>query len=445
MLGGATDADSWMATPTTVSSTPDATTGQKAIDGQGPQTGMASPSTVSSTPPLGQRPGLKKQATMAAEEEVQASGTRNSYGKKNATEVKGRPPAASKIGNMFRWSRDRAPDQDTRSRDRRVFRQEGKFGSKRKHTNYVGQFSSIAAAPEAYVGASRREQSIRPRSKEAWAAEGANQTARSDTVGGATSGTSRSSRAYRGAFENERCSRCTREAVWTACDVFWTFDPDWFMWANANPEQGRVQVSQMEHPKEITRDGYIASLSVAPTVDRLRMLRRSGLEQRFRKSAHPVGLQEFLRMIWPAAQEQHKIPTMRGAQRRKEDERDMQLMERWAKLREAWSIVHNKNFRSTDNEMNRIYNLCAENGEDEVPIGEFVRAQLLRADDGQKLFRTPDLYHRLNKESDKSVLQNHFKVTYVTLDTQRKMKQEEEAMISNNWMGIVDKKAVQSS
>lgn len=228
-------------------------------------------------------------------------------------------------------------------------------------------------------------------------------------------------RPYRGALDTERCSRCSREAVWTACDVFWTFDPKWFAWSTGLTNTAPSKDGQPEHPKEITRQGYVQALSFAPTVDRLRMLRRSGLEQRFRKSAQPVDLKEWLTMIWPAA-----------------THRDMLMMMRWAKLREAWSIVHGREFRSTDAEMNRVFDLLSESADCEVPLGEFVRAQLMTVQECQKLFRKLDLHHRVNKENDKSTLQNHFKTTYVNLETQRRMKAEEEALISNvsNWMGM---------
>jgi hypothetical protein len=69
-------------------------------------------------------------------------------------------------------------------------------------------------------------------------------------------------RPYKGAHIPERTGRCTREAVWAACDVFWLFDPC--------------------YTGEITRsgpaNGYIHALSAPPTVTKLRMLRKSALE-----------------------------------------------------------------------------------------------------------------------------------------------------------------------
>jgi len=147
------------------------------------------------------------------------------------------------------------------------------------------------------------------------------------------------------------------------------------------------------------------------------MLRKSGLEQQFRKSANPVKLKDWISMIWPVSSDP-----------------EMELMMRWAALREAWSIVHSKNFRCYDLETNRVYNLIdTEGGRGDIPLGEFVRAQILSQEECVKLFRTDDLHYTINRETFRSVVNPYLKANYVTNDTKNRMKQEEEAMMSSQY------------
>ncbi|CAL1170563.1 unnamed protein product [Cladocopium goreaui] len=104
-------------------------------------------------------------------------------------------------------------------------------------------------------------------------------------------------RAFR-ALPVERCGCATIQAVWSACDTFWEFDT--------------------AHSGAITREGYINLMRECATVNTLRMLRRARLEFRFRRSAAPVLLEDFLLMIWPKATSE-----------------DRARMMRWAELREA--------------------------------------------------------------------------------------------------------------
>eukprot|EP00439_Symbiodinium_sp_Y106_P036869 s1076_g4.t1 len=80
----------------------------------------------------------------------------------------------------------------------------------------------------------------------------------------------------------EKCSCATITAVWSACDTFWEIDTT--------------------HSGAITRQVYMDFLKyICPTVNTLRMLRRARLECRFRCSAVPVRLEDFLAMVWPNA------------------------------------------------------------------------------------------------------------------------------------------------
>jgi len=111
------------------------------------------------------------------------------------------------------------------------------------------------------------------------------------------------------------------ESVWAAVDVFFDFDRG--------------------HSGFISRSAYMAMLQEPPTVLRLRMLRRAKLELRFRKSAKPVSVEEFLRLIWPQVTPE-----------------DWTVMQKWAEQRRHHDL--STNFRGADVESNRSgFNLRA--------------------------------------------------------------------------------------
>jgi len=284
-------------------------------------------------------------------------------------------------------------------------------------------------------GHALHRESVQPgsRAKEAWASGGTaargsptpagnsggshNNTVGSETIGG-SSGASALAHSSPSATQparpkmardpSERCSRCTMEAVWAACDVFWEFD--------------------VSHTGRITRPAYIQQLGQTPTVMRLRMLRRARLEARFRDSAQPVTLDEFLRLLWPAAQE-----------------KDFKLMRRWAQLREALSVMQSENFRGQDHELNTVFAHLDARAEGRIPAQELVRAQILPREQLQRLTKTMDLKHFLiDKETFRSLIWPDLRVRYIRSDTLARMKREEESMMNNTFagafnMGVGDK------
>lgn len=220
--------------------------------------------------------------------------------------------------------------------------------------------------------------------------------------------------------KTERCGRCVREAVWQACDVFWTFDQTF--------------------SGEILRSQYSTSLAEAPTVDRLRMLRKSQLDMRFRRSAKPVTLKEFLCMIWPGAVKE-----------------EISMMRQWSRLREAHAVVMAPNFRASDADVRRVFDLLLEEPPEvdsegecpvippprEVPLGELVRAQLIPRKEALKMMqgqgndkahqqKEGDLYQMLSLEVFRIAVQPVLKQMYVTQDVLKRMKQEEDMSITNN-------------
>lgn len=148
-------------------------------------------------------------------------------------------------------------------------------------------------------------------------------------------------RAFR-ALPVERCGCATIQAVWSACDTFWEFDT--------------------AHSGAITREAYINLMRECATVNTLRMLRRARLEFRFRRSAAPVLLEDFLLMIWPKATSE-----------------DRTRMMRWAELRECFDIVKH-NFGATEQDLERLYRLLSfrsKGGQVQVVASELGRARLL--------------------------------------------------------------------
>ncbi|CAE7159439.1 unnamed protein product, partial [Symbiodinium pilosum] len=143
----------------------------------------------------------------------------------------------------------------------------------------------------------------------------------------------------------ERCSCATITAVWSACDTFWEFDS--------------------AHSGEITREAYIDLMRECATVNTLRMLRRARLEFRFRRSAAPVTLEDFLAMVWPKATVE-----------------DRAKMLRWAELRECYDMIRH-NFTATDQDLDKLFKLLSTRKPGEPPkviASELSRSRVLARD-----------------------------------------------------------------
>jgi len=199
---------------------------------------------------------------------------------------------------------------------------------------------------------------------------------------------------------SERVGRADRTLVWAACDTFWTFD--------------------RSRCGEITRDQYIAQLAEAPTVIVLRMLRKSRLEARFRKSARPVRIEEFLRLIWPSA-----------------TDKDFETINRWVQLREAWTVLNDRRFHGSDAELRKVWDLLArestlaEGMSGEIIAREFVRAQILSAEEIERLTRTAESSTRVTQEVFRNSIIPHLKHLYVSSSA----KAEEDDRIMEGGLG----------
>jgi len=143
----------------------------------------------------------------------------------------------------------------------------------------------------------------------------------------------------------ERCSCATITAVWSACDTFWEFDT--------------------AHSGSITREAYIDLMRESATVNTLRLLRRARLEGRFRRSAAPVTLEDFILMVWPKATVEDRAKMMR-----------------WAELRECYDIISH-NFSAADPELERVFRLLSTRTPGQPPYviaSDLGRSRLLARD-----------------------------------------------------------------
>lgn len=195
----------------------------------------------------------------------------------------------------------------------------------------------------------------------------------------------------------ERCNTATQASVQTACQVFWSFDAS---------DTG-----------VITRDEYLLRLSDPPTADRLRFLRRANMEARFRQSANPVSLEDFLWMIWPSAPES-----------------DMRLILRWAHLHKARSAVLRPNFRGTELELRTVWELLGGDPRGEaLEVSALVRSQILTAAEARRLICGADPNNtKINMETYRNTFHQYLKSLYVTSETLKRIKAEEESSMAQH-------------
>jgi len=164
---------------------------------------------------------------------------------------------------------------------------------------------------------------------------------------------------------------------------------------------------------KIGRIDFVEALKDYPTLEKLKMLKRSQLESRFRESAQDVSLDEFLQLLWPSATDE-----------------DIAKMLRWAQLREAQAVLRDDSFRGETSELRRVFDLLDENGDTMLSVNELQRAQIFT----QKEIATLMFQDRPDATIDTKLsfadfcfyAQHHLKAMYVTADMQKVMAQEQE-------------------
>lgn len=188
----------------------------------------------------------------------------------------------------------------------------------------------------------------------------------------------------------ERCEHSTMEDVWSACDVFWEFDP--------------------QHTGKITRPQYLSLISQPASVIRLRFMRRSRLEERFRNSAAPVTLEEFLQLLWPGAGQQ-----------------ELKQMRRWSRLREARTIMNDSSFRGSETELKRIFDHLDSRGEGRVSARDVISARLVSCDELRRLLEAEDSSGAgLDLEVFRARVWPHLMTAFISPEVAVKLKEKEE-------------------
>lgn len=204
----------------------------------------------------------------------------------------------------------------------------------------------------------------------------------------------------------EKCSCATITAVWSACDTFWEIDTT--------------------HSGAITRQVYMDFLRyICPSVNTLRMLRRARLECRFRSSAVPVRLEDFLAMVWPTATIE-----------------DRAKMLRWAELRECYDIISHR-FSATDQDLEKLFTLLCgppmKPGEPQkVLASELSRSRILPRDVVVGFAKERHLKEvAFDYEEFKSIAWPKLKERWMSKDSFNKQKavEEKEQPLRGAWPG----------
>jgi len=161
---------------------------------------------------------------------------------------------------------------------------------------------------------------------------------------------------------------------------------------------------------KITRADYAAALKEQPTVEKIKVLRRSGMEGRMRRSSQSVELDEFIKMLWPSV-----------------TEKEIAKIHRWAQLRDAWHTVAHGAFRGEDKELRKAFNHLLMDGDPKLPVGQLWRAHILSKYEILQVLHTEDDNHKVTYEDFRVLALPYLQAKYITAETKRKMKAEEEA------------------
>lgn len=150
--------------------------------------------------------------------------------------------------------------------------------------------------------------------------------------------------------EVERCGCCTIDEFWKMYDIFLLMD--------------RRRVGA------VSRADFYQAISDHPTLEMRRMMNRAGLLERFRNSSAELLLQEFVRLIWPAA-----------------GDSDVEQVKQWARLREAATVLKEPTFSGQREDLRRIFNILDEDGSGNLSEAEILRSRILTKEEADTLLR----------------------------------------------------------
>lgn len=183
--------------------------------------------------------------------------------------------------------------------------------------------------------------------------------------------------------------------------------------------------------KRISRRDFLEALADETTHAKARILRRSGLNERFRQSAADVTLEELLKLVWPKAADE-----------------DMVKLLRWAQLREAQSVLREQQFRGDNKDLQKIFELLDENSDGNLSVGELQRAAILTKEEIKDLMGTACMDATLNFQDFVGFIQPHFQKKYVSPENRVRERRnedhdnsaEDKANFASQLRGIMGKK-----
>lgn len=162
---------------------------------------------------------------------------------------------------------------------------------------------------------------------------------------------------------------------------------------------------------KISRTNYVSALKENPTVEKIKVLRRSGMEARMRSSSASVDLDEFITMLWPSVTED-----------------EVSKIHRWSQLRDAWHTVADGSFRGEDKELRKAFNyLVMDERDPKLLVGQLWRAHIMNKYEISTVLHTDDDNHKVTYEDFRVLALPFLQAKYITAETKRKMKAEEEA------------------
>merc|ERR1719387_331176 len=193
----------------------------------------------------------------------------------------------------------------------------------------------------------------------------------------------------------ERCRVCTKHQSWVVFDVF---------------------LSLSTPPKRIMifRDVFaqiIADWYSAPnrTLFEIKVLKRSGLYNRFRRKASPVDLREWFSLVWPQAFSE-----------------ELDMMMRWAQLREIQLCVSGQSFRGTQEEVKNIFEVLDSSNDGHVSVVELMRAEICTQKEVEDIMKANDANNdgELDIEEFCAHFQPFLKQKFLSGEARKKFEQE---------------------
>jgi hypothetical protein len=180
------------------------------------------------------------------------------------------------------------------------------------------------------------------------------------------------------------------------------------------------EATTSQKPREMTRHAFLEGLKAEPTLTHLRVLRRAGLANRFRGSPSPVSMEEFFKLLWPKA-----------------TKRDIKMIIGWTRLKDAYNIIHDQEFRGSVDEMREVFQMLDKDGDNTLTPAELERARIFTSDETTSLFKKYDLDGdgTLDFHEFCNMVQPSLTKKYVSESTKRQMQKEAEEDVYGEMRG----------